>query len=154
MTSPEVLSANVETMLHIRQVQRLLNIVVVELLRRAEVHDESKMSPEEVNVFAEFTPKLKDCTYNSDEYKGYLAAMKPALDHHYAVSRHHPEHTPEGLAGMSLIDLIEMLADWKAATLRHKDGNLYKSIETNTKRFNISPELRGILEKTAVELGF
>ena len=31
-------------------------------------------------------------TYGSDEYKACLTEMKPALDHHYAANRHHPEH--------------------------------------------------------------
>jgi hypothetical protein len=53
--------------------------------------------------------------------------------------------------GMNLVDIIEMLCDWKAATLRHADGNLLKSIEINKKRFKMSDELESILLNT-VEL--
>jgi len=38
------------------------------------------------------TPKLAGSTYGSEEYKAFLGQMKPALDHHYAVNDHHPEH--------------------------------------------------------------
>ena len=48
--------------------------------------------------------------------------FKPAIDHHYANNRHHPEHWPNGINDMTLMDLIEMLADWKAATARNKNG--------------------------------
>ena len=75
--------------------------------------------------------------------------MKPALDHHYAKNKHHPEHYPDGINDMTLVDLVEMFADWKAATMRHNDGNLLKSIEINTKRFNIDKQLAQIFVNTA-----
>ena len=79
--------------------------------------------------------------------------MKPALDHHYARNRHHPEHWPtNGIRDMSLVDLIEMFCDWKAATERHADGSLLKSIETNKKRFGYGDELEHIFLRTAIEL--
>lgn len=53
-----------------------------------------------------------------------------------------------GIRGMSLFDLIEMLCDWKAATLRHNDGNIRRSIELNQKRFGYSDELKQILLNT------
>jgi hypothetical protein len=79
--------------------------------------------------------------------------MKPALDHHYAQNRHHPEHHASGIAGMTLLDLIEMLCDWKAATERHEDGDMARSIQQNQERFGYSDELRLVLENTARELG-
>ena len=42
-----------------------------------------------------------------------------------------------------------MLCDWKAATLRHKDGNLRKSIELNSKRFGYDNQLKQIFINTA-----
>jgi len=49
---------------------------------------------------------------------------------------------------MNLIDIIEMLCDWKAATKRHNDGDIKKSIEINQKRFGYSDELKSILLNT------
>ena len=77
-----------------------------------------------------------------------LAAMKPALDHHYAANSHHPEHYEKGILGMSLLDLIEMLCDWKAATHRHKDGDIRRSIEINQQRFGYSDSLKQIFLNT------
>src|SRR5690349_18802217 len=111
--------SRVETYEHIQTVQRILGGVIDQLQQRAMDHDQSKLVAPEVEVFDEFTSKLRDCTYGSEEYKGYLAAMKPALDHHYAANSHHPEHYSNGIKGMSLLDLIEMLCDWTAATQRH-----------------------------------
>ena len=55
---------------------------------------------------------------------------------------------------MNLIDIIEMLCDWKAATMRHNDGNIYKSIDLNQKRFKYSNELKDIFINTAKYLDF
>lgn len=54
-----------------------------------------------------------------------------------------------GIDDMNLVDIVEMLCDWKAASLRHHDGNLLKSIEFNAKRFNYDDQLKHILLNTA-----
>lgn len=61
---------------------------------------------------------------------------------------HHPEFYENGICGMNLLDLVEMLCDWKAATLRHNDGDIRRSIEINQKRFGYSDELKQILLNT------
>jgi len=55
---------------------------------------------------------------------------------------------------MNLLDLVEMLCDWKAATERHADGDMGKSLEHNANRFSIDPQLAGILKNTAKEMGW
>ncbi len=92
---------------------------------------------------------LKDSTYGSKEYKKFLEGLKPALDHHYAHTRHHPESFKNGISSMNLIDIVEMYCDWMAATKRDVDGNIYKSIEINTDRFGMSEELTSIFKNTA-----
>lgn len=142
-------ATNFATMRHIERVRNLLNIVIRDLMSRAENHDQSKLESPEVEAFTEYTPKLAKCTYGSEEYKGFLEAIKPALDHHYANNTHHPEHFVNGVDDMSLLDLIEMFCDWKAAGERHNDGNLLKSIEINSKRFKLSKQLEDIFNNTA-----
>lgn len=50
---------------------------------------------------------------------------------------------------MNLIDLLEMICDWKASSERHADGNIFNSIEVNQKRFGYSDDLKKILKNTA-----
>ncbi len=133
---------------HIKEVQGILGLAISNLYERSQVHDQSKLESPEIEVFDEYTDKLKASTYGSDEYKSYLAAMKPALDHHYAANSHHPEHWPNGICDMSLLDILEMLCDWLAATKRHANGDIRKSIEINQKRFGYSDELKQILINT------
>lgn len=142
------LATNAETWRHIHRVQQLLVRMVGELQARAVCHDQSKLEHPEVKTFAVHTATLRRLTYGSDEYKATLVAMKPALDHHYAANSHHPEFYPNGVDGMDLLDLIEMLCDWKAATERHADGSIEKSLVHNAARFKIGEQLATILENT------
>lgn len=52
---------------------------------------------------------------------------------------------------MTLIDLIEMLCDWKAATERNKNGNLQQSLEHNAKKYGMSEQLTKIFQNTIRE---
>lgn len=56
------------------------------------------------------------------------------------------------ISDMNLIDVLEMLCDWRAAGERNKNGNIKKSIEVNAERYGLSPQLRKILENTARDL--
>ena len=42
-----------------------------------------------------------------------------------------------------------MFCDWKAATERHNDGNLLKSIQINAQRFGYDDQLKRIFLNTA-----
>lgn len=143
-----------DTLIHSQRVGELMVQMVKELLDRATCHDRSKTQPPEVEVFDEFTPKLAGSTYGSEEYKGHLADMGKGLQHHYAANRHHPEHFTNGVNDMTLMDLVEMLADWKAATERHNDGSLTRSFEIQEQRFGLTPQLTGILRNTAEHFGW
>jgi hypothetical protein len=143
---------NYETLLHVLEVRNCLDYVIRELINRSEQHDNSKLSKPELEYFVEFTGKLKGMTYGSDEYKRCLNELKPALDHHYSKNRHHPEYYASGIDGMTLIDLVEMFCDWMAATKRHTDGDIFKSILINKTRFSISEQLTNIFVNTATEM--
>jgi hypothetical protein len=148
-----------ETEAHIERVQTLCEDVVAAILTQSEFHDESKLESPEKETFDEVTPQLKALTYGSQEYKDALGSMGPALAHHYENNRHHPENAygrtgKAGAAGMTLVDVIEMLCDWKAATERHADGSLAKSLLINPARFDFSAELSSMLVNTALSMGW
>lgn len=144
----EKYDSKTDTLLHIKRVAQLLTEASAELIRRANVHDNSKLNSPEKEFFDEYTPKLAGSTYGSDEYKGFLKELKVGLDHHYANNSHHPEHYPNGINGFDLFDLIEMAMDWCAAVERHNDGDIFKSLEINTERFQLSSQIVCILHNT------
>ena len=144
-----IAECQVETQKHIEAVRKYIRFMIDKIDNRGVKHDASKLETPEVELFAEHTLQLAHLTYGSEEYKDSLEKLKPALDHHYAANRHHPEHFVNGINDMTLIDLIEMFCDWKASTLRHNDGNLLKSIEMNAERFRMDGQLKEIFMNTA-----
>jgi hypothetical protein len=158
-----------DTWEHIDNVRWKLSAVIADLQHRAVTHDRSKLFPPELEAFDIATPKLAGLTYGTPEYKESLRELGVALEHHYAFNSHHPEHYEDGIAGMTLLDLIEMLVDWKAASERMRkpmpaapgrpeapqyDNDFTRSIALNQERFGYSDEMRAILTNTARSLGF
>ncbi|MGG3800624.1 DUF5662 family protein [Metabacillus fastidiosus] len=165
-----------DTKEHIAQVREFMLIFAQGLIQRALVHDHSKLQSPELEIFTKYTPKLKNSTYGSDEYKTFLKEMQVALKHHYENNSHHPEHYKKYVCNgcfieykehlntcscgyshfqeepdikqMDLLDIVEMICDWKAATMRHADGDIEKSIDINQKRFKYSSDLAEIFHNT------
>lgn len=146
--------SRLDTYEHITTVRTHLMEVIHDLHRRSFDHDRSKLKEPEKSMFDEFTPKLRKLTYGSEEYKKCLQDMGEALQHHYDVNDHHPEHFADGVRGMNLIQVTEMLCDWKAASMRVESGDLLSSIRYNAQRFQLGGELEAMLVRTADYLGW
>jgi hypothetical protein len=112
---------------------------------RAVHHDESKLQSPEKVIFDEYVPMLNVLEFGSDAYKSALEKMGEGLKHHYGANQHHPEHFPNGISGMTIWDLVEMLADWMAAASVKNDNIDLSYLQ---ERFNISPQLMGIIANT------
>ena len=144
-----------DTTFHINRVRFLLSQCAISLLERGTRHDASKLGELEKPIFDAVGNRLAVITYQCEEYKQSLDDLKAALDHHYLHNTHHPEHYSNGVDGMSLLDLIEMLVDWKAASERHPGGmNSARSIELGSQRFSVGEQLKQILLNTAKEFGW
>jgi hypothetical protein len=147
--------STIDTTLHINRVRFLLGQCAITLLERGARHDASKLEEPEKAIFDTVGNRLATITYAGEEYKHSLADLKTALDHHYAHNAHHPEHYSDGIDGMSLFDLIEMLMDWKAASERHPGGtDILRFLEISSDRFSISEQLKKILLNTVREIGW
>lgn len=144
----ELIVHDSETLKHVNEVRDNIWTLIKELDQRAQVHDASKFEEPERSVFAANTPKLAVTEYGTPAYEKLLEEVKPAIEHHYAKNTHHPEHWPNGIEDMDLLDLVEMLSDWAAATRRNKNGNIHKSIEHNKERFGMTDQLAKIFTNT------
>lgn len=151
MTRDDVMRQTID---HTLRVGTLMLECTEKLNRRAVVHDRSKFDAEEFESFAQETPNLKKLTYGSEEYGAALQRIQPAIKRHYSGNSHHPEYYKDGIKEMDLLDILEMLCDWKAATERHEDGNLGKSIEMNAERFGYGEEIKNLLRLTAERMGW
>jgi hypothetical protein len=156
VTPAQEIDSRVPTLFHSLRVGHFMTHVIKELVDRSVVHDFSKTQPPEVDGFDRATAQLSSMAYGSPEYDRSRAELMPTLEHHYAKNRHHPEFFGDrGINGMTLADLVEMLADWRASTERMGGtGDLRESIRLNAKRFGIEPQLAEILVNTAEHFGW
>jgi len=136
-----------ETLAHIHAVRDNIGTFVTEMLRRASVHDASKLSAEEKPVFDTVFPMLRGIAYGSPEWQAAVDQAAPAVAHHYKCNSHHPEfYGEQGIAGMDLFDLVEMMCDWIAAAERNPADGV--KLEYNVRVFGIAPQLASILANT------
>ncbi len=103
---------------HQRDVRRYMNLVIMELDRRALVHDDSKLTEPEKSCYDKWKPVLEATPFGTPEYDAAVRQMGEGLRAHFQNNRHHPEHFNDGVEKMNLIDLIEMLCDWMAVSER------------------------------------
>jgi len=144
-----------ETLNHISKVADFIRRINEENSFRAAFHDATKLQSPEKEVFDIVTPKIKTLVYGSEAYnKQIVNEMEDALNHHYTNNRHHPQFHKNGIKDMNLIDIVEMLCDWKASSLRSPEGDIRKSLEINKKRFQISDDIYQMLSNTIDYLGW
>lgn len=140
---------------HIKKVQEHLALFRTILEARGEVHDRSKFSAVELPAIMAMQDLVNtegNVPYGSEAYEERKKIIAPMLAHHYFHNTHHPEHYPDGIAGMDLFDLVEMFADWKAASERGGDPAM--GIEHCVTKYEIPPMLASILRNTADKLGW
>lgn len=143
-----------ETLDHIGLVQRNIVQAITNLHDRAVRHDQSKLVDPEKTLLDALGSQMNQPPYGSPEERQRFHNLAEFRVHHYAHNDHHPEHTEAGFQGMSLMALLEMVCDWKAANARHTGGTMANSLSFNRARFNMSDELFAILENTVKELGW
>jgi len=137
-----------DTILHISEVQENLEIIAGELRQRGFAHDRTKLQQLEFDGFVSTREKFKKANYGSPEYQECVELTKPAVEHHYANNRHHTGYHKNGINDMTFIDIIEMIADWRAAARRSPDKTLQDTLNYAFKKYKIEPQLQGIFLNT------
>jgi len=138
---------------HIHSVQIMIERIIQKLRYRAQYHDATKLSSPEYEIFKKYSQKLQDAKFGTEKYFAILneTEFQECLKHHYSKNDHHPQFNQNGIDGMSLLSLIEMLADWKSAS--NAQGNsMLQSLKIQKERFQISDQLYHILENTIKEM--
>ena len=87
----------------------------LKLLQRATIHDNSKLSYEELDALAKISTDkscLEDAHAKMSEYK------KQAIELHWKNNRHHPEFF-SCYENMSKLDILEMICDWHSRSVQY-----------------------------------
>ena len=136
------------TLKHKALVARFMVGFAARLTWRALVHDNSKFWAQERGIYAKVVPGFEGLEYGSPAYRAHAAKLGPKA--HVAANSHHPEHYPQGVRGMTLLDVVEMSCDWRAAAQRG-NTNPHQSVEISRKRFAIDDQLNCILHNSVKE---
>ena len=133
---------------HKKGVKNYLEIISMLLNSRALTHDNSKSSNEEYKYYKMANSVNRN---NFKTYEEYLDFIKPTLNkglkHHYENNRHHPEYFDNGIEDMTLIDVLEMIADWYIS-IKQNGKELDNEIKYNFDKYNVSEQLRKIIMNT------
>lgn len=89
-----------------------------ELAVRGELHDLSKLRPDELEGFGRLDAAASAVKYGSDEHAEIMSAAKEVVALHHSRNAHHPEH--HGSGEMGWLDVVEMACDWWAAWIAYE----------------------------------
>ena len=135
---------------HIERVRKKLNVLIDVLNKRAILHDKSKLEEPEFSLWKKMDEEPR-YPYGSEEYKDKIKRYSSLFNMHYEKNPHHPEHFPNGIQDMTLVDLIEMLCDW----ISYKDDirvtEAIEIVNQQSNRFGYSDEIKNLLINTLID---
>lgn len=145
----EKYNSDIDTYYHKVNICNVICLLFIpELYARADEHDNSKLEEPEKSIYDEFIPKLRTAKYGTPEYEQIKKDMRiKGGDHHNKFNRHHPEYFEKGVSGMNLLDFMEMVCDWFAASLR-SDTSFLDGLDGNVSKYGIPPMMRHIIMNT------
>lgn len=143
-----------DTVRHIHEVAGFMEEMIGKLRKRAAIHDLSKLAEPEFSIFVSTREEFKKVNFGTPEYDAVEKKARVAVNHHHAHNSHHTAYYQNGLDDMTLFDLVEMLADWKAANRRSEGLEFITSMHRAFDRYNFSEQLQKIFINTAHELGW
>jgi len=136
------MSEQVKTLVTILRHQRIvaayMRRLAYALLEVAEVHDLSKLSLDEFGGFVEMNHVAREHKFGSEEYYAALENRDDVVGLHYQRNRHHPEHHDRGIDDMTLVDLVEMVADWQAASDVYGKATFEEGLKVLRDRFGLT----------------
>lgn len=152
MSEPNEETKTLVTILrHVGIVRRNIKHFSQALDKRADVHDISKLSLEEFRGFVEVNQIARQHPFGSKEYKESLKD-NDVIDLHFSRNSHHPEFYPNGIDDMSLLDVIEMICDWKAASETYGQTSFTDALVIQADRFKLDDKQQWLIALIAKEL--
>lgn len=138
-----------ETKKHIEQVQQCLKDICSKLQLRSYDHDMSRYRRPGSLKFREVYSELKETEGNDEIHLSILEKLRILREKYFKTCRYCPESHDNNVSEMNLVDLLELLSDWKADS-----SDLKKTIIENQKKYKYTDELMNVLLNTAKYLGW
>ena len=123
---------------HKKKVKERMLFLAKEIIKRAESHDDSKLKEPEINWLIEMDKEPR-VEYGSPEY---FEKMKRWDSHHPAY------YNEQGVYGMTIVDLVEMMCDVISYVSELHVYQAAKIIKEQKERFDIDEGITQILINT------
>ena len=147
----------VDTRKHQQAVAELLISFAKKLLDRATKHDASKLEePERSHYIGPvYDLNTEEAPFGSERYKELCKQMGVGWDHHKFANDHHIEFfipysvqtLNDPFQALDLFALIEMLADWIAASKR-RNNNPWDALKYMQEKHPVDDQLAAIIRNT------
>ena len=147
----------VDTRKHQQLVAEVLIAFAKKLLDRAIKHDASKLEEPEKSHYIEpvYALNTEEVPYGSDRYKELTKQMGNGWEHHKLTNDHHIEFfvpysvqtLNDPMRAIDLFALIEMMADWIAASQR-RDNSPAKALDFMKEKYRIDEQVEAIIRNT------
>ena len=133
---------------HKKKVKERMLFLAKEIIKRAESHDDSKLKEPEINWLIEMDKEPR-VEYGSPEYFEKMKRWDKFFKHHYKNNSHHPAYYNEqGVYGMTIVDLVEMMCDVISYVSELHVYQAAKIIKEQKERFDIDEGITQILINT------
>ena len=146
-----------DTRKHQQKVAEMLIVFAKKLLDRAIKHDASKFEEPENSSYVDpvYALNTEEVPYGSDRYKELTAQMGMGWDHHKFANDHHIEFFEpysvqtlnDPFRALDLFALVEMLADWIAASKR-RGNNPEEALKYLKEKHPMDEQLEAIIRNT------
>ena len=148
------LNEETKTLLTILRHQTLVRRYLLELAHRLEqralIHDLSKLQLDEFTGFVEIQRVAREHRLDSPEYKASI--QSDVVNLHLSRNSHHPEFHHGGIKDMPLLDLIEMVIDWRAASETYGRTTMAESLPMQKERFKMTDEQYRLIQLITEEI--
>ena len=135
---------------HVYDFQEAINTICKALTTRAKTHDASKLKEPELTQYTEAAEKLEKFKPGSSDYLKIRDKYAIILSKHFTKNSHHPEHFKNGFNDMSILDLVDVLVDWK---LDCGDGDWNKFVDDRRDYYGMSDQVVQIFKNSKDVLG-
>ena len=139
---------------HIKCVREALSIIIGNLQKRADSHDDSKFRPDELEYYSAYEKLPEGLVFGSEEYKQALKDLNvgvgtPGFLMHSNRNDHHPEYYFT-LSNMRFDAIIEMVCDWHGAMRAYGNKQDWmESVEYNISRFDFNDNQIWLIRQVA-----
>lgn len=109
---------------------------ILNISKRIIEHDNSKLcSKSEYDIYKNTVYKFQNLDFGTEEYNKVKEEVGKGFEIHYMNNMHHIEHFTNGIYGMNLYNILEMILDWCSSAVsrgfKFKLSSIYRRIESD-----------------------